>query len=80
MTARPTVPESRGRSENAAVALALVMVAVLLAVLLAAGCTGPAQDTSAAATISPTRTIPMSDKELAEKTIADAEDQIDKAD
>ena len=76
MTARPVDPESRRRPLCTAVALVLVMVAVLLA----AGCMGPGQDNTAAAPPSPTPAIPRSDKEFAEKTIAEAKMQIEKTD
>jgi hypothetical protein len=52
----------------------------VMAVVVAAGCMGPAQGTPAAAPPSPTPTMPLSDKEFAEKTIAEAKVQIEKTD
>jgi hypothetical protein len=74
MTARSFDPECRRFVLILAVALVL-----LLAMVMTAGCTIPAE-TPAAATPSPTPTIPLTDKELAEKTIADARAQVEKTD
>ncbi|WP_292348508.1 MULTISPECIES: hypothetical protein [unclassified Methanoregula] len=74
MTARPIVTE-RQRPVSAAAALVL-----LLAMVMAAGCTAPVQDTPATPAISPTPTAPLTDRELAEKAIADAKMQIEKTD
>jgi hypothetical protein len=76
MTARPVEPESRRRTLRIVVALVLVMVAVLLA----AGCGERAPDAQIVPISSATPTIALSDKELAEQTIADADTQIKKVD
>jgi hypothetical protein len=59
--------------------LTFTLVSVMV-VVMAAGCMGPAQDTLATAPPSPSPTMPMSDKEFAEKTIAEAKVQIEKTD
>ena len=76
MTARPLDPEDRRRHFCIGVALVLVIVAVLLA----AGCGERAPDAQIVPISSATPTIALSDKELAEQTIADANTQIKNVD
>ena len=75
MAARPLVPECRRRPVGAAVALVLVT-----AMVMAAGCTERAPDTQIPGIITTASTIALTDRELAERSIIDAEGQIHKAD
>ena len=74
MTSRPLLPDRQRWPLIAAVALLL-----LLAAVMAAGCVSETSDTPVV-TLSTMPTLPLSDKELAEKSINDAEGEIKKVD
>jgi hypothetical protein len=83
MTARPIFPDSQWRPLYAAIALVLVVL------LLAAGCTeqtgripvfSAKNITQSGSGVALIKTTPISDRELAEQTVVNAEDQIHKAD
>lgn len=76
MTARPNDRESRRRPVYPAIAASLVMVAVLLT----AGCTNSADTVEEKVPLPATPNRVLTEREIAELTIADAKEQIKKAD